>query len=58
MYNFKEGECQEAKTGGFIPEDLNHLQEGRLRTDDGHEYRGVTIFNVPIGEDEYVAHVL
>jgi hypothetical protein len=58
MYDINEGECQEARRTGRIPQELEHLHEGRLQTKEGESYRGVTTFNVPIGEDGYVAHVL
>jgi len=58
MYNINAGECQEAGRRGLIPEELNHLEEGKLQLEEGETYGGIPIFNVPIGKDEYVAHVL
>ncbi len=40
---------------GYIPEELHHLQEGVHVSGDGHLLRGLTIFNVPVREERYVA---
>ncbi len=54
MYNMEEGACEEARRTGCIPEMLSHLEEGTRVNESGHILRGMTIFNVPVGEERYV----
>ena len=58
IYNMYSRECEDARREGFILDDLGHLEERIYMTDQGEKLRGVTIFNVPVGEEEYVMHVL
>jgi hypothetical protein len=44
-----------ARMAGYIPEELQHLQEGVHVSGAGHLLRGLAIFNVPVGEERYVA---
>jgi len=43
---------------GCIPTELEPLQEGTMVGESGSNVRGVQIFNVPVGEEGYVAAVL
>ena len=54
MYNPEEGACAAARMAGYIPEELQHLQEGVHVSGAGHLLRGLTIFSVPVGEERYV----
>ena len=58
MYNINQGMCQQAREEGWIPTELKQLEEGTLVDDKGDKVRGIQIFNVPVGEEEYVATVL
>jgi hypothetical protein len=40
------------------PEILRHLKEGIYINNEGAKLRGVPVFNVPVGEGDYVAVVL
>ena len=55
MYNNEEGACEAARRAGYIPKELQHLQEGTHVNESGDRLRGPTIFNVPVGEEMYVA---
>ena len=57
-YNIQLGECEDAKREGRITDESRHLEEGIYMTDRGEKLRGVIIFNVPVGEEEYAMHVL
>ena len=54
MFNSEEGACEAARRAGYNPEELLHLQEGVHVNDSGNRLRGLTIFNVPVGEERYV----
>jgi len=54
MFSKEEGACEAARRAGHIPEDMQHLQEGVHINESGDIMRGVTIFNVPVGEEKYV----
>ena len=54
MYSKEEGVCEAARRAGHIPENMMHLQEGVHINESGDTLRGLTIFNVPIGEERYV----
>ena len=58
MYTGNEGICQRAKEEGWIPTELELLEEGSIVDDLGIRRRGIEIFNVLVGEEEYVAMVL
>ena len=49
------GDCQRKH---LIPDELNDIQEGIFGNDEGDRPRGVTIFNVPIGEERHVEAVV
>jgi len=50
MYSKEAGACEAARKAGHIPEELQHLQEGVHVSESGDLLRGLTIFNVPVGE--------
>jgi hypothetical protein len=54
MLSKEEGACEAARRAGHIPEDMQHLQEGVHINESGDALRGLTIFNVPVGEERYV----
>ncbi len=54
MYNKEEGVCEAARRTGLIPEEPMHLREGAHVHESGELLRGLTIFNVPVGEDKFV----
>jgi hypothetical protein len=58
MYSRTEGACEEARREGFIPAVLEHIQEGTYVNETGDIFRGILIFNVPVGEERYVEAVL
>jgi hypothetical protein len=58
MYNNEKGACEAAGSAGYIPEELMHLQEGVHVNESGDGLRGLTIFNVPVGEERYVQRKL
>jgi hypothetical protein len=41
MYNIIEGMCQHAKEEGWIPTELEHLEEGSMGDETGTRRRGV-----------------
>ena len=49
---------EDCKTRDLIPENLSSIQEGVKIDADGERMRGVTIYNVPIGEPGYVEEIL
>jgi len=49
------GKCQRKQ---LIPDELSDIQEGIFANEEGERLSGVTIFNVPIGEERYVETVL
>ncbi len=53
MYNKEDGACEEARRTGCIPNELSHLQEGPHVNREGDILRGLTIFNVPVGEERH-----
>ena len=54
MCSKEEGVCEDARRTRLIPEELMHLQEGVHVTESGDLLTGLTIFNVPVGEDKFV----
>jgi Ser-tRNA(Ala) deacylase AlaX len=42
----------------IIPKELIHMKEGVYVTESGDRLKVITIFNMPIGEPEYVARVV
>ena len=54
MYSKEAGVCEAARRTGHIPEELMHLQEGVHVTQSEELLRGLTIFNVPVGEEKFV----
>ena len=59
MYSRSEGACEAARREGFIPAAVEHIQEGTYVVNEmGDVLRGLLIFNVPVGEDRYLATVL
>ena len=58
MYTKEEGVCEAARRSGYIPEELLRLQEGVHINESGDPLRGLTIFNVPVGEERYVEVML
>ena len=55
MYNRTEGACEEARREGYIPTEVEHIQEEAYVNEPGEILRGLLIFNVPVGEERYVA---
>ena len=49
------GDCQRKQ---LIPDEISDIQEGIFVNEEGDRLRGVTIFNVSIGEGRYVEAVL
>jgi hypothetical protein len=58
MYNRAEGACEAPRREGYIPAAVEHIQEGAYVNETGDVLRGLLIFNVPDGEERYVAAVL
>ena len=58
MYIINEGVCLQAKEKGWIPTEQEHMEEGTMVDETGTSLRGIPIFNVPVGEEIYVAAVL
>jgi hypothetical protein len=58
MHNMNEEMCRQAKEEGWIPMELEQLEEGTLVDEKGNKVRGIQIFNVPVGEEEYVEAAL
>jgi hypothetical protein len=58
MYNIKEGRCMAARREGHIPLSMQHVEEGIYVNELGERLKGITIFNVPVGEERYVEAVL
>jgi hypothetical protein len=58
IYSRKEGACAAARREGYIPEAIKHIHEGAYVNESGDILRGLLIFNVPAGEERYVAAVL
>jgi hypothetical protein len=54
MFSKEEGVCEAARAAGYIPEELMHLQEGVHISESGDMLRGLTVFNVPVGEKRFV----
>jgi hypothetical protein len=54
MFSNVEGACEAARRAGHIPEEMQRLQEGVHINESGERLRGVTILNVPVGEEKYV----
>jgi len=54
MYSKEEGVCEEARKTGLIPDELMHLREGIHVNESGELLRGLTILNVPVGEEKFV----
>ena len=53
MFSHKEGACEATRRAGYIPEELLHLQEGVHVNESGDRLRGLTMFNVLVGEERY-----
>ncbi len=53
MYSEEEGVCEAARAAGHIPEELMHLQEGVHINESGDRLGGLTVFNVPVGEERF-----
>jgi len=58
MYGMDVGTWQDCTERDLIPEELSLMGEGIYVNEDGDRLRGVTVFNVPVGEPEYVEAVL
>ncbi len=58
MYNMDEGAWEDCNTRGIIPEQLSFMEEGVHVTENGECLKGITVFNVPIGEPKYDEAVL
>ena len=58
MYSINEDMCQRARQEGWIPTELEQIEEGILVDETRNILRGIHVFNVPVGEEEYVAAVL
>ncbi len=54
MFSNEEEACEAARSAGYIPEEFMHLQEGVHVNESGDRLRGLTIFNVPVGEERFV----
>jgi hypothetical protein len=52
------GAWQDCNERDLISEELGLMEEGIFVNEDGDRLRGVTFFNVPIGEPAYVEAVL
>jgi hypothetical protein len=55
LYSNEEGACEAARRAGYISEELLHLREGVHDTESGDLPSGLTIFNVPVGVERFVA---
>ena len=42
----------------IISENLKHIQDGIFINNDGDKLRGVHVFNVPVGDANYIATIL
>jgi hypothetical protein len=58
MYIRTNEACEAARREGYILAAVEHIQEGSYVTETGDILRGILIFNVPVGEERYVAAVL
>ena len=58
MINMEEGRCMEARREGYIPISMQHVEEGVYVNESEECLKGITIFNVPVGEERYVEAVL
>jgi len=58
MHSWTEGACAAARREGHIPAAMEHIQEGTDVNESGEILRGLLIFNVPVGEERYVAAIL
>jgi hypothetical protein len=58
MYIMEEDKCKEAKREGYIPDSLQHIEEGIFINEPGDALRGIMVFNVPVGDSKYVEAVL
>ena len=58
MYSWTEGVCAAARTYGYIPAEIEHIEEGVDVNESGDILHGLRIFNVPVGEERYVTSAL
>ena len=58
MYSMEKGKCMEAKREGHIPLSMQHVEEGVYVNESEECLKGITIFNVPVGEERYGEAVL
>ncbi len=58
VYNLDEDAWGGCHRNRLIPDELSEIQEGIFVNEEGERLRGVTIFNVPIGEEKYVEAVM
>jgi hypothetical protein len=54
MFNMDTRAWENGQMWGLIPEELSHMEEGIHVNMEGVRLRGVTVFNVPIGEPAFV----
>ena len=52
MFSIDEGAREDCMARDHIPEGLPAIEKGLIDDADGRRLRGITIFNVPIGEPE------
>ena len=58
MYSLDKRAWKDCKERNVIPQELTHKEEGIYVTENRDFLRGIIVFNVPIGEPEYVEAVL
>ena len=58
MYSLDEGAWEDCISRGLIPEELSFVEEGVHIDNNGNVLKGITVFNVPIGDLAYVEAVL
>ena len=58
MYSMEKDGCKDTMREGHILDNLQHIEEGIYVNESGECLRGITIFNVPVGDSSYVEAVL
>ncbi len=53
-----EGVSEEARREGYIPIEIEHIEEETYVDESGEIIRGLQIFNVPVGEERYARAIL
>ena len=58
IYSLDDGAWEDCSTRGLIPEEPSLMKQGVHATENGDCLKGITVFNVPIGEPGYGEAVL